>query len=418
MVEEDAVRDVHAVALAVVHGHPVAVDLGDRVGRAGVEGRPLRLRRLLHEPEHLRAARLVDPGVEPEVAHRVEHAQDADRGDVRRVLRHVERDLHVALGGEVVDLVRLERLESAREAVLVDQVAVVQDELVPDVVDPPGVEGAAAAHEPVHLVALLEQQLREVAAVLARDPGDERFLRCQFDPPQTPESTPWLARRSKPDRGLLKGDGELGRKRKRDSTLPGRGLASSRRAPRVPGWSSLQTPPGSRGAASNRCGVSAEEAIPPSSSPTARSGPGYRPIPYPAPLESLVSIGNSQGRGRDAALYATPYYRRSQRSSGCHGSCDLDQIQPRMPSKSNHAGGPQRMRLPRAGSQFMSTRIRSQLLGTQTNVRGSERSHARLQSTTDASRADILAGMARRRTSPPAPQRRRPTTRISGEAAI
>jgi len=82
----------------------------------------------------------------------------------------------VALGGEVVDLVRVQGFEGAGEAVLVDEVAVVEDQLLPDVVDSPGVEGAAPAHEPVHLVALVEQQLREVAAVLPRDPGDERLL--------------------------------------------------------------------------------------------------------------------------------------------------------------------------------------------------------------------------------------------------
>ena len=282
VVEEDAVRDVHPVALAVVHGHPVAVDLGDRVGRAGMEGRSLRLGGLLHQPEHLRAARLVDAGVEPEVAHRVEHAQDADRGDVRGVHRHVERDLHVALGGEVVDLVGVQRLEGAGEAVLVDQVAVVQDELVPDVVDPPGVEGAAAAHEPVHLVALLEQQLREVAAVLARDPGDERLLRCQMDPPQTPESTPWLARRSKPDRGRLKENGGLWEEKEEGPTHPtGASFLrdvvhrSRTRAPSKP----CPTPVAPlRIAAASRPRRRSLLRL----DPIARSGPGRRTLAYPA----------------------------------------------------------------------------------------------------------------------------------------
>ena len=46
-----------------------------------------------------------------------------------------------------------------------------------DVVDAPGVERAAPAHQTVHLVALLEQQLGEIAAVLPGDPRDERLLR-------------------------------------------------------------------------------------------------------------------------------------------------------------------------------------------------------------------------------------------------
>ena len=84
----------------------------------------------------------------------------------------------MALGGQVVDLVRADQLEGAHQAVLVDEVAVVEDQAVADVVDAPGVEGAAAADEAVDLVALLEQQLRQVAAVLAGDPGDECLARA------------------------------------------------------------------------------------------------------------------------------------------------------------------------------------------------------------------------------------------------
>jgi len=64
------------------------------------------------------------------------------------------------LRGQVVELVRSDQLEGADQAVLVHQVAVVQHQPLADVVDPPGVEeGAAAAHQAVDLVALLEQQL-------------------------------------------------------------------------------------------------------------------------------------------------------------------------------------------------------------------------------------------------------------------
>jgi hypothetical protein len=77
----------------------------------------------------------------------------------------------VALRGEVVDLAGLDRLQRPGQAVLVDEVAVVQREAVADVVDAPGVERAAAADEAVDLVSLLQEQLGEIAAVL---PGDAR----------------------------------------------------------------------------------------------------------------------------------------------------------------------------------------------------------------------------------------------------
>src|SRR4029079_17619353 len=48
-------------------------------------------------------------------------------------------------------------------------------DIAEDVVDARGVERARAADHPVDVVALLEQDLGEVRAVLARDAGDERL---------------------------------------------------------------------------------------------------------------------------------------------------------------------------------------------------------------------------------------------------
>ena len=86
----------------------------------------------------------------------------------------------MGLRAEVVDLVGLELVEQPHEAAGVGEVAVVQEELdaalvrvAVEVVDPVGVEGRGAADDAVDLVALVEQQLGEVGAVLAGDAGDE-----------------------------------------------------------------------------------------------------------------------------------------------------------------------------------------------------------------------------------------------------
>ncbi len=49
MIEQDAVRGIHAVGLAVVHGDPITVKLGDAIGRARIERRRLLLRNLLDQ---------------------------------------------------------------------------------------------------------------------------------------------------------------------------------------------------------------------------------------------------------------------------------------------------------------------------------------------------------------------------------
>ncbi len=183
MVEQDSVGDVEPVGLAVVHADPVGVDLGAAVGAARVERGPLVLRRR-RGAEHLRRGGLVDAGVlEPQLADRLQQPAGAEARHLAGVLGHVEGDADVALGPQVVDLVGPELLEQEVERGAVVQVAVVEEEaavrlvrVLVDVVDAAGVEGGGAADDAVDLVALGEQQLRQVAAVLAGDAGDERLL--------------------------------------------------------------------------------------------------------------------------------------------------------------------------------------------------------------------------------------------------
>src|SRR5712675_1151499 len=47
MIEQDAIGGEHAVRLAVVHRDPIAIKLGDAIGRARIERRRLLLRNLL-----------------------------------------------------------------------------------------------------------------------------------------------------------------------------------------------------------------------------------------------------------------------------------------------------------------------------------------------------------------------------------
>jgi hypothetical protein len=94
----------------------------------------------------------------------------------------------VALRGQVVDLVGTDQLQGAHEAVLVDEVPVVEDEPVANVVDAPGVERAAPPYETVDLVSLLQEELREIAAVLAGDSGDERLSHGHGDLPAPPRA--------------------------------------------------------------------------------------------------------------------------------------------------------------------------------------------------------------------------------------
>ena len=78
------------------------------------------------------------------------------------------------LGAEVVDLVRADIGQQTDQVRGIGEVTVVEVEafvidlwVLVEVVDPVGVEVRGAALDPVDLVALLEQELREVRTVLA-----------------------------------------------------------------------------------------------------------------------------------------------------------------------------------------------------------------------------------------------------------
>ena len=107
VVEQDAVAGKHVVGLAVVFHDPEPVQLGDAVGGPRVKGRGLALGDLVHQAVELRGGRLVEFRVFLETgdAHGLEHVEDAQAVDVARVLGHLERDLDVALRGQVVHLV-------------------------------------------------------------------------------------------------------------------------------------------------------------------------------------------------------------------------------------------------------------------------------------------------------------------------
>ena len=80
--------------------------------------------------------------------------------------------------GEVVDLVGLGGAQRVDQRALVEQVALVQRDAVAQVLDALELLGRGAADHAVDLVALLEQQLGQVGAVLPGDPGDQRALRA------------------------------------------------------------------------------------------------------------------------------------------------------------------------------------------------------------------------------------------------
>ena len=182
MVEQNSVAGVHAISLAVIHRDPVGIQLGHRVRAAGIEGRRLLLRRFLHQPEQLGCRSLVKTALflQAQDAHGLQNAQRPQRVRVGGVFGLLETHRHMRLGGEIVDFVGQHLLDDAGQAGAVRHIAVVQDEspgrlmrVLVQVVDTVGVEKRCAPLHAMNLVALGQQKLGEVGAVLAGHAGNQ-----------------------------------------------------------------------------------------------------------------------------------------------------------------------------------------------------------------------------------------------------
>ena len=130
MVEQDAVRRMHAIGFAVIDRDPVGIKLGGGIRPARIEGRRLALRHLLHLAVKFRRRGLVEARLllQPQDADGLQQAQRADAIGIGGIFGRLEADLHMALRGEVVDLVGLRFLHQADQVGGIGHVAVMQEE--------------------------------------------------------------------------------------------------------------------------------------------------------------------------------------------------------------------------------------------------------------------------------------------------
>ena len=189
MVEQDAVGGEHAVGLAVVHRDPVAVKLGDGIGRARIERRGFLLRNLLHQPVQFRRRGLVEPRLlfHAEDADRLQQPQHADRVGIGGVFRAFEADADMALGGEIIDLGRPDLLHQPDQIGRIRHVAIVQEKrhvagvrILIEVIDARGVERGRPPLDAMDGIAEAEQIFGEIGAILAGDAGNQRNARLEF----------------------------------------------------------------------------------------------------------------------------------------------------------------------------------------------------------------------------------------------
>src|ERR1700687_5502762 len=183
MIEQDAVAGEHAVGLAVVHRDPVAVKLGDAIGRARIEWRGFLLRNFLHQAVQLRRGGLIEPRLlfHAENPDRFQQPEHAERIGIGGIFRAFETDADMALGGEVIDLGRPDLLHQPDQVGRIRHVAIVQQErhiagmrIFVEMIDARGVERRRPPLDAMYGVAEAKQIFGEIGAVLSGYAGEER----------------------------------------------------------------------------------------------------------------------------------------------------------------------------------------------------------------------------------------------------
>ena len=173
--------------------------------RRGVRGarikrRGLPLRDLLHLAEQLGGRCLVKTGLasQAEDADGFEQAQSSESIGIGGIFRGLERNLHVRLRREIVDLVRLRLLDDANDVGRVGHIPVVQMErhaflvrIVNELVDAFRIERRRASFHAVDDISLGEKKLGKIGAVLPGYAGDQRYLARRSSHHRSPQHMPF-----------------------------------------------------------------------------------------------------------------------------------------------------------------------------------------------------------------------------------
>src|SRR3990167_2944434 len=129
---------------------------------------------LLGVAEHLTGGRLVDARGEAHTPDGFQELQGTESRRIGRCERCSEGSRHEALGGEVVHLIRTGTPQRPLQGGQVGDVPMDDLQAVEQMGDALGLRRAGATQEPIDVIALLQEQLSHVGAVLATDAGDER----------------------------------------------------------------------------------------------------------------------------------------------------------------------------------------------------------------------------------------------------
>ena len=107
--------------------------------------------------------------IETRGVYGLEDTKHTERVDVTGVLGSLEGHLYMGLRREVIDLVRLHLKHDTDDAGGIRQIALMDDQLIEDVVDALSRGNRRTTDDAVHLIALLQQKLCKIGTILTCD---------------------------------------------------------------------------------------------------------------------------------------------------------------------------------------------------------------------------------------------------------
>ena len=176
MIEEDTGACEHIVALPVVLCDPVSVELGNSVGRSGIEGRCLLLGDLLDLTEHLGCGSLIESGGRIDDPYCLEHIRNTDGIDISRSQGRIPGSCYERLGCEVIYLIGERDLHGGHQGYGVSHIGIDKMYLILQMLNIAVIDISLSSPDTVYLITLLQKEFCEVRSVLSRDTGDE----CSF----------------------------------------------------------------------------------------------------------------------------------------------------------------------------------------------------------------------------------------------
>ena len=181
MIEEDSVRAEHSIALLEIIGDPVRIQFRDRIGASRVEWSLFRLQScIIAVSEHLRRGCLIELRIRSEQTDGVEKVQSSHRIDFRGEHGLIPRSSDEGLRSQIVDLIRLDRLDDIHERGFVGEISLHELDLISESEEIEILEAriGVSSDQSINLVASLKQCFREIGSILSEDSSDESFLHC------------------------------------------------------------------------------------------------------------------------------------------------------------------------------------------------------------------------------------------------